>query len=241
MPALSRRKWMITAAGATGVTAGTGLAARNGLLPPDCAGPFGVGDSLTYAAQRLLTGQAMAREFSRDQISAKPFANGVAPPTEDYKRLQAGGFADWRVAVDGLVSRPGSYSLADLRNYPASTQITQLVCEEGWSYVAEWTGVPVFRILEAAGALPHARFVVHHSMEQGWTDSIDMADALHPQTLLAYGMNGGDLPPGHGGPLRLRVPRQLGYKSVKFIERLTVTGNLDANPAGGGYSWFAGI
>ena len=128
------------------------------------------------------------------------------------------------------------------------SHITQVICEEGWSYTAEWIGTPLARVLEVAGILPQAKFVVYYSIDPEWWDSVDMADALHPQTLLSYGFNGGDLPVGFGGPLRMRVPRQLGYKSVKYINRLTVTDNLrsfgkglgSASPEAG-YSWYAGI
>ena len=155
---------------------------------------------------------------------------------------------DWRLAVDGMVARPVSLSLAELRSYPSRSQITHLACEEGWSFIAEWIGVPLSHVLNVVGILPQARYVVYFSLQKGWWDSIDMADALHPQTLLTYGMNGGELPVGHGGPLRLRVPRQLGYKNVKYITRLTVTDNLkgfgkglgSASPEVG-YSWYAGI
>jgi DMSO/TMAO reductase YedYZ molybdopterin-dependent catalytic subunit len=139
-------------------------------------------------------------------------------------------------------------TLADLKSFPSRSQITHLACEEGWSFIAEWTGVPLSHVLDVVGTAPQARYVVYHSMERGWWDSIDMADALHPQTLLTYGMNGGDLPEGHGGPLRVRVPRQLGYKSVKYVARLTVTDSLKGFGAGlgsaapeFGYSWYAGI
>ena len=140
-----------------------------------------------------------------------------------------------------MVARPTSLSLAELRSYPSGSQITQLACEEGWSYVAEWIGVPLAQVLHAAGIRPEAKYVVYHSMEKGWTDSVDMSDALHPQTFLTYGMNGGTLPVGFGGPLRMRVPRQLGYKSVKFINRITVTDSVKDLPPGGHYSWYAGI
>ena len=156
--------------------------------------------------------------------------------------------ADWRLAVDGMVARPASFSLAELRRYPSRSQITHLACEEGWSFIAEWIGVPLAHVLNVAGILPQARYVVYFSIQPDWSDSIDIADALHPQTFLTYGMNGGELPVGHGGPLRLRVPRQLGYKSVKYVTRLTVTDNLKPFGKGlgsaapeAGYAWYAGI
>jgi DMSO/TMAO reductase YedYZ molybdopterin-dependent catalytic subunit len=147
-----------------------------------------------------------------------------------------------------MVARPVSLSLAELRSYPSRSQITHLACEEGWSFIAEWIGVPLSHVLDVAGILPPARYVVYFSIQSDWWDSVDMDDALHPQTLVTYGMNGGDLPVGHGGPLRLRVPRQLGYKSVKYVTRLTVTDSLKGFGKGlgssapeGGYAWYAGI
>jgi DMSO/TMAO reductase YedYZ molybdopterin-dependent catalytic subunit len=249
---VSRRKLitggLAAAAGASGLVVANRLANRYGLIPPDHRSIYGPGETLTYAAQRLLTHSSMAREFPRDQISNPPFVNGEPFHDDAFKRLQAGGFADWRLTVDGMVSRPGSFSPADLRRYPSSSQITHLACEEGWSYIAEWTGVPLVHILKAVGTLPQAKFVVYSSMEPDWWDSIDMADALHPQTLLAYGLNGGVLPVGNGGPIRMRVPRQLGYKNVKHVNRLTLTDNLKRFGKGlgssapeGGYAWYAGI
>jgi len=252
MSNLSRRKLITTGlaatAGASGLAVAASLARRYGLIPPDHGGIYGAGETLTYGAQRLLTRHSLAREFSPSQISARPVANGKPPEDEAFKRFQAGGFTDWRLSVDGMVAHPASFSLAELKSYPSRSQITHLACEEGWSFIAEWTGVPLSHVLTVAGISPHARYVVYSSMQRGWWDSIDMADALHPQTLVTYGMNGGELPVGHGGPLRLRVPRQLGYKNVKYINRLTVTDSLkgfgkglgSASPEYG-YAWYAGI
>jgi DMSO/TMAO reductase YedYZ molybdopterin-dependent catalytic subunit len=227
-----------------GIIAGAGavrLAGRHGLIPPDSRGLYGPGHTLTYAAQRLLTHNSFAREFSTAQISKHPFPNTLPPTAKEYSVLQAAGFADWQLAIDGMVERPGSITLTQLKRYPLKSQITQLICEEGWSFIAEWTGVSLSYVLNLAGVLPQARYVVYFSLDPNWLDSIDMADALHPQTLLTYGMNGADLPPGHGGPLRLRVPRQLGYKSVKYITRMTVTDSLKGFKPVGDYSWYAGI
>jgi DMSO/TMAO reductase YedYZ molybdopterin-dependent catalytic subunit len=203
---------------------------------------------LTYAAQRLLTTNSMAREFPRHMISAAPFANEIAPPTAEFKRLQSGGFADWRLTIDGMVARPTSLSVSDIKKFPVRGQITEVVCEEGWSYIAEWTGTSLSEVLKSCGMTPQARYVVYFSTEPDWWESIDMDDALHPQTLVTYAMNGADLPVAFGGPLRMRVPRQLGYKSLKFINHLTVTDSVkrfgkglgSAEPEGG-YSWYAGI
>jgi DMSO/TMAO reductase YedYZ molybdopterin-dependent catalytic subunit len=252
MNKLSRRKLItggLTAtAGVSGLAVATNLAERYGLIPPDHGGLYGAGETLTYAAQRILTRHSMAREFPRSEISKVPFANGEPPKDDAFQRLQAGGFADWQLAVDGMVAKPASFSLAELKSYPARSQITHLACEEGWSYIAEWTGVPLSDVLNKVDVLPQAKYVVYFSIDRYWWDSIDMADALHPQTLMAYGMNGGELPLGNGGPLRMRVPRQLGYKNVKYITRLTVTDDLkrfgkglgSASPEAG-YAWYAGI
>ena len=252
MSTISRRKLIITGltatAGAGGVAVATRLAQRYCLIPPDHRGIFGPGETLTYAAQRILGRHSPAREFSRSQISKTPFANTVAPLGEGFARLQAAGFADWRLAVDGMVANPASFSIAELKSFPWRGQITLLQCEEGWSYIAEWIGVPLSHVLEAVGTLPQARYVVYRSIEADVWESIDMADALHPQTLVTFGMNDDDLPVRFGGPLRLRLPRQLGYKSVKYINHLTVTDSLkrfgkglgSASPEYG-YAWYAGI
>jgi DMSO/TMAO reductase YedYZ molybdopterin-dependent catalytic subunit len=218
------------------------------LIPPDGGGIYGPGETLTYAAQRLLNRHSRAREFAPGQISKDPFANEVGPMPDAFQRLQKGGFAEWVLAVDGMVARPASFSLAELKGFPVRSQITHLACEEGWSYIAEWGGVPLSHVLETVGTLPQARYMVYRSFQPDWWESIDMADALHPQTLVAHRMNGAEIPVPFGGPLRLRVPRQLGYKSLKYITRLTLTDNLkqfgkglgSAEPETG-YSWYAGI
>ena len=248
----SRRKLITTGlaatAGVSSLAVAAKLADQYGLIPPDHGGLYGPGTTLTYAAQRLLTRNSFAREFRRSQISKPAYANGKPPSDETFKRLQAGGFADWRLDVDGMVARPTSFSLADLKGYPSSSQITHLACEEGWSFIAEWTGVPLSHVLNLVGALPRAKYVVLFTIQRRWWGSVDMEDALHPQTLITYGMNGADLPAANGGPLRLRVPRQLGYKSLKFITRMTVTDSvkgfgkgLGASSPEGGYAWYAGI
>jgi DMSO/TMAO reductase YedYZ molybdopterin-dependent catalytic subunit len=243
MSKISRRKLITTGIAATGGMTGLGAAAqRYGLLPPDYAGIFGLGETLNYACHRL-TSNSLAREFPRDMVSKVPFANWTAPASAEFKRLQAGGFADWRLDVDGMVDRPISFSMAELKSHPSRTQITHLICEEGWSHIAEWTGVPLSHILGMTGILPQARYVAYYSIERRWWDSIDLTDAHHPQTLLAYGLNGGELPVANGGPLRMRLPRQLGYKNVKYITRLTLTDSLKQVGRGVGksYAWYAGI
>jgi DMSO/TMAO reductase YedYZ molybdopterin-dependent catalytic subunit len=249
---LSRRKLMTTAltavAGASGLAAAARLAGRYGLIPPDHGGIYGIGETLTYASQRLLMSHhSLAREFGRHQISAVAPVNGGPPLLDDYRRLRARNFVDWRLEVDGLVARPLSLSLSDLHGFPASRQITHQACEEGWSFIAEWIGVPLSFVLNLAGVSTRAKYVVFFAFDDLW-DSLDMPDAWHPQTLLAYGMNGDELPAPHGAPVRLRVPRQLGYKSIKYLSQITVVDTLEDIGQGLGsispelgYSWYAGI
>jgi DMSO/TMAO reductase YedYZ molybdopterin-dependent catalytic subunit len=244
MKNLSRRKLitggLAATAGVSGLAAAALLAERYGLIPPDHGGAYGPGATLTYAAQRVLTAHSLAREFPRSMISKTPFANPARHPGDAFKRLEAGGFADWRLSVDGMVARPTTFSLPDLRSLPFRSQITEVACEEGWSYIAEWIGTPLGEVLSAVGILPQARYIVYFSADPHWWDSIDMTDALHPQTLLTWGMNDGDLPVSFGGPLRMRVPRQLGYKSVKYIAHLKGLGSAAAE-AEDPYAWYVGI
>jgi DMSO/TMAO reductase YedYZ molybdopterin-dependent catalytic subunit len=252
MSPISRRKLITTGvaavAGVSGLAVADRLARRYGLIPPDGRGCYGAGETMTYAAQRLLASHSLAREFPRSMISKTPFANAVAPHKEDFLRHQAAGFSDWRLTVDGMVARPTSLSLSDIKSLPFRSQITEVACEEGWSYIAEWIGTPLSEVLKEAGVLPQARYLVYFSIEPDWWESVDMADALHPQTFLTWGMNDGDLPVGFGGPLRMRVPRQLGYKSVKYITRIKATDSLEGFGKGlgsaspeAGYAWYAGI
>ncbi|HXU16192.1 MAG TPA: molybdopterin-dependent oxidoreductase [Terriglobales bacterium] len=248
----SRRRFLTAglaaAAGASGLGVAASLANRYGLIPPDGGGLYGPGESLTYAAQRLLARHSLAREFPRSMISKAPFANSISPLNDAFKHMQGSDFVEWRLSVDGMVARPASYSLADLKSFPLRSQITEVVCEEGWSYIAEWTGTPLSEVLKESGILPQAKYLVYFSIDPDWWESIDMVDARHPQSLLTWAMNDGDLPVAFGGPLRLRVPRQLGYKSVKFVNRLMVTNSakgfvsaVDPKSPNYGYSWYAGI
>ena len=252
MSRVSRRAMIRTglaaAAGASGLAAAAAIASRYGLVPPDHGGLYGIGETLTYGTQQVLMAtRSMAREFSRRDISKVIPVNGDPPESDDYQSLLSREFSSWRLVVDGLVTKPASFSLQDLRRLPARTQITHQACEEGWSFIAEWTGVRLSHVLELVGVDARARYVVFFPFDRFW-ESIDMADALHPQTFLAYGMNGQELPLGHGAPLRLRVARQLGYKSIKYLSRIVVAESMadfgqglgGANPEEG-YSWWAGI
>jgi DMSO/TMAO reductase YedYZ molybdopterin-dependent catalytic subunit len=242
-----------------------GLASAGGLLlagcsskelPPTYGNVLRMGDLLTYRAFRtLLPAHSLAREYSRSDITSTP-AVGTSNPADShqelynvehgplYDRLRAGAFAEWRLRVEGRVAKPRSFSLAQLKALPSRTQITKHTCEEGWSAIAEWTGVPLRAVLEAAEILPSARFVNFYAYDDT-AEGIDMLDALHPQTILAYGMNGRDLPLPHGAPLRLRVETQLGYKSVKFLDRIVVKDEFDdlgkIGSLQNGWAWYVGI
>lgn len=250
---ITRRRFIKAVAGVTTAAVGVGGAAmlvrHFDLVPPDHDGILGIGNSLTYAGQRLLLHrQPLAREFSRDMISKKfPAINTILPEDEEYRRDMENGFRQYKLAIDGMVSKPMEFSLDDLRRFPSRTQVTEHICEQGWSAIAEWTGVPLASVLEAAGIQPNARFAFFNCVD-GWWDSLDMADILHPQTLLTYGMNGQALPVPHGAPVRLRVERQIGYKNLKYVSTITITDTpaewgdgKGSQGAEHGYSWYAGI
>jgi DMSO/TMAO reductase YedYZ molybdopterin-dependent catalytic subunit len=249
------------------------LAAIGGLAVAGCdrlgSGPpfrsvLDVANSLTYKMQRLLIGaDRLAPEYDEADISPVFHPNGsIDPQDEEYLDLVGNHFADWRLKVHGLVERELSLSLEELHALPARTQITRHDCVEGWSCIGKWTGVPLAEILSRAGVKPEARFVVIHCADTlddsggfgvdpesiRYYESIDLIDAVHPQTILAYDMNGKPLTIPHGAPLRLRLERQLGYKMAKYIMRIELVQSFD-NLHGGrggywedrGYEWYAGI
>jgi DMSO/TMAO reductase YedYZ molybdopterin-dependent catalytic subunit len=221
-------------------------------LPPTYGHLLRLGDTATYAAQRaLLPNASLVREYTLADVTSFPATGTLNPGTrtdlplaESYRRIHSGQFADWRLSIEGRVARPQQFSLADLKRLPSRTQVTRHTCEEGWTAIGQWTGVPLSVLLDAAGILPSARFVVFHSFDD-WIDSIDLLDALHPQTIVAYGMNGRDLPLQHGAPARLRVERQLGYKSMKYLHRVVVTDEFEDGGKQGniqnGWAWYTGI
>lgn len=218
-------------------------------------------ERLTYGFQRLVVSRAaLAPEYGLKDIAKKFRPNGSQdafnlPP--DYPELAADNFARWRVEVGGLVMRPMTFSIADLRALPSRTQITRHDCVEGWSAIGQWQGVPLAFVLAKAQLLPAARFLVFHCADAlaqtldgtgQYYESIDLIDAFHPQTILAHSLNDAPLSVGHGAPLRLRVERQLGYKHAKYIMRIEVTERLDGIGRGKGgfwedrgYEWYAGI
>ncbi len=220
---------------------------------------LGGAEGLNQGAQRFLQGRdALVREFSESDISPIFKANGtLAPDTDVYKQLTDNNFTNWRLQVDGLVNRPLSLTMADLKRLPSRTQITRHDCVEGWSAIGKWTGTPLGTVLKAAGLKPNARYVVFHCADElektmdgtgAYYESVDLIDAFHPQTILAHSLNGKPLDIAHGAPLRLRVERQLGYKQAKYVMRIEAVDSF-RNMAGGkggfwedrGYEWYAGI
>ena len=218
---------------------------------------LGLGEKATYKIQRLaVPRKAMAQEFPAIDLSPQFRSNGTSmPDNPTYMALAAKGFADYRLAIGGLVERPMTLSLAEIRKFPSRTQITRHDCVEGWSAIGKWKGVRLSALLEAVHLKPNARYVVFlcaDPMEEDGTspyyESIDMEDAFHPQTILAYDLNGAPLPAKNGAPLRLRLERQLGYKMAKYVMRLEIVEDFSriAGGKGGywedqGYEWYAGI
>ena len=217
---------------------------------------LGTAESATRVVHSLLTPRrAMAREFSEADVSRTFPTNGTTNPQDaDYQALARRGFAAWRLRIDGLVEQPLAVSLAELRALPSRTQITRHDCVEGWSAIAKWKGVPLSTLLAQAGVRPDARYVVFHCAdpmrEDGdrYYESVDLDEARHAQTILAYEINDRALPVEYGAPLRLRVERQLGYKMAKYVMRIEAVESY-AQIAGGkggywedrGYAWYAGI
>ncbi len=212
-------------------------------------------EELHKRSQRLIGGrEALAREFAASQMSPLFRANGnTAVADGEYQRHAASGFADWRLAVGGLVRRPLALPLPALQALEQRTQITRHDCVEGWSAIGKWQGPQLSRILDLAGLLPQVRYIVFHCADRFGTtpyyESIDLIDAHHPQTILAWRMNDAPLPLAHGAPLRLRVERQLGYKHAKYVMRIEARASLAGLYSGkggywedsSGYHWYAGI
>jgi len=246
---VTRRRAIIAGLASVG---GIMLARRPEVLPPTYGNLLRMGDTFTYAAHRaLLPEQALVKEYTTADLTSFPATGTVNPADQKdtalgsaYRRLHDGGFAGWSLSVEGRVRNPRVFSLRDLKQLPSRTQITRHTCEEGWTAIGQWTGVPLGAVLDAAGVLPTARFAVFSSHDD-WVDGIDMLDAFHPQTILAYGMNGRDLPLQHGAPVRLRVERQIGYKSMKYVNRIVIKDEFDDGAEKGnirnGWAWYNGI
>jgi DMSO/TMAO reductase YedYZ molybdopterin-dependent catalytic subunit len=252
-----RRRWLKVAGASLG---GLWLAACDKFATdPKTLKVLARAEDLTRHAQRLVVDRkALAREYAPADISPDFKPNGTLNPSdEDYAAHLAAGFADYRLVVDGLVERPLALSLAELRAEPSRTQITRHDCVEGWSSIGKWTGARLGPLLDKAGLKKNARYIVFHcadTLEQTldgsgqYYESLDLIDAYHPQTLLAYDMNDRPLPVPHGAPVRLRVERQLGYKHAKYVMRVEAVADFSQIGRGNGgfwedrgYEWYAGI
>ncbi len=258
---ITRRAFILGAFGSAGALV---LGADKLTLSPSFAHVFHAVEDWTRLSQRvLLSGHQLAREYSVADISPHFKANRTYNPGgADYERHVAQHFVNWRLRIDGMVARPLSLSVADLRRLPSRTQITRHDCVEGWSAIGMWSGVQLGLLLKAAGVSPKARYAVFHCADNldgvpikggeqspgQYYESIGMADAFHPQTIIAYDFNGKTLDVPHGAPLRLRVERQLGYKHAKYLTHIVLTDSF-ADIAGGrggywedrGYEWYAGV
>ena len=251
---LTRRSLLRSGLGATGAVflAGCERLSRTEWFPKILA----AGEKANESVHHLFARKAMAQEFTPADLSPSFRSNGTSEPNNPvYAELAASGFAAYKLAVEGKVEKPAMFTMAELRALPERTQITRHDCVEGWSAIGKWKGVKLSAILDAVKPQPSARYVVFHCadpMEDDGTkpyyESIDMDDAYHAQTILAYELNDQPLPVGNGAPLRLRVERQLGYKQAKYITRIEFVESFAAIAGGKGgywedqgYEWYAGI
>jgi DMSO/TMAO reductase YedYZ molybdopterin-dependent catalytic subunit len=247
---LTRRK-LIGSLAATGLLGGCDRLGENetfrGIL-------FSAEDAHRFLQRSLTDRAALAREFGESDMSPVFRTNGTNNPnTLEYQALAANRFADWRLQVDGQVARPLQLSLDQLRSMPTRTQITRHDCVEGWSAIGKWHGTPLRMLLDQANLRSQARYIVFHCADRygqrPYYESLDLIDAFHPQTILAWGMNGHLLDIGHGAPLRLRAEKHLGYKHAKYVMRVEAVASLAGIHGGKGglwediadYEWYAGI
>ncbi len=262
-----RRRFLrlgLAAVGATILSACDRLSANSKFV-----GALESAQNLSRAAQKLVTGRvAMAQEFTPADIRASFRSNGtIMPNSEQYDAMLKNNFADWKLEVAGLVEKPMQFSLAELRQLPSRTQITRHDCVEGWSAIGKWKGVPLHHILALVKPLPEAQYVLFRCADpmdeedddagqqakkevkdSTYYESIDMDDAYHPQTILAYDLNDTALPVRNGAPLRVRVERQLGYKHAKYLMKIELVKDFEHIRGGKGgywedegYDWYAGI
>ncbi len=256
-PIFTRRRFLIGSAASLGAVGLTGCddISQNQHVQKVLA----LAERLTMGTQRLIVSpQTLAREYTDADISPSFHPNGsIQPNSAEYVQMVETKFAEWRLKIDGMVNRPMEFSLADLKKLPSRTQITRHDCVEGWSAIGKWQGVPLGLILQTVGLKSGARYAVFYCADEleqtldgsgRYYESIDLIDAFHPQSILAYSLNGKDLEVGHGAPLRLRVERHLGYKHAKYVMRIEIRDRFDDLWGGNGgfwedrgYEWYAGI
>jgi DMSO/TMAO reductase YedYZ molybdopterin-dependent catalytic subunit len=256
---MNRRRFLLGTASAASALALSGCDILDDASQGEVRNVLSSAEELTRATQRFfLSPSSMAKEFTEADIAPKFRANGSTNPDDpEYVRLAANDFADWRLQVGGLVETPMQFSLADLAAMPSRTQITRHDCVEGWSCIGKWKGVQLALVLDKVKLKPEAKYIVFTCADElektqdgsgRYYESHGLEDAFHPQTLLAYEMNGQPLPIPHGAPVRLRVERQLGYKQPKYIMKIDAVASLAGFGSGNGgfwedrgYEWYAGI
>ncbi len=253
----TRRDWIGTA---SATVTGLALSGCDRITQsPQVNRVLDAGETLDRGAHRLIVGPtALAREYRESDISPDFKPNGSTDPDSDaYRALAADGFRDYRLEIGGLVKRPLSLSLTELREAPSRRQITRHDCVEGWSSIAGWRGARLGPLLDRAGLLPSARYLMFFCADTleltldgtgDYYESIAIEDGYHPQTILAYEMNDAPLPIAHGAPLRLRLERQLGYKMAKYVMKIEAVDSFKrfGRGKGGywedrGYQWYAGV
>ena len=254
MTGILTRRALVTGAvaGGAGLLSGCDRLSHN----PKFLKVLETGEHANYGLQRLLQDRtALAREYAPNQRSPIFRSNGVRMPKgDDYARHITSDFADWNIVIDGLVARPMQIALGQLRQMPSRSQITRHDCVEGWSAIAKWTGVPLKFLLDRAGILPQANYVVFWCADvqrngAPYYESIDRVDAAHPQTILAHALNDQPIPVANGAPVRMRIERQLGYKHAKYVQRIEAVADLKTVAGGNGgfwednsgYEWYAGV
>jgi len=239
-PPLPRRAWLQGAGASLGALwlSGCDRIAED----PNVVKALSSAEVLNRRVQRLLGRRALAREFTRADITPAFKANGtINPPDADYQTMVANNFADWKLVVDGLVERPLALSLDQIKALPSRTQITRHDCVEGWSCIGEWTGARFGALMDLAGLKREAKHIVLYCADtlggRKYYETLDVVDVHHPQTILAYAMNGAALTVAHGAPLRLRAERYLGYKQAKYVMRLEAVDRFDHIAGGQGGFW----
>jgi DMSO/TMAO reductase YedYZ molybdopterin-dependent catalytic subunit len=229
------------------VTLGTGSIAGAVLGACNSVGPKGAASLLDYAERK---NEQLERWLfssgSRNRVDAGARLSGRAFPryfvSERMPMWNEAERGAWRLEVSGAVQRPLSLSLDDLVKMRSVTQKVDHFCVEGWTARAEWTGVRVSELARVAGATSDAQYVDFQSFDSDYHESWDIESALHPQTLVAYGMDRAMLGAGHGAPARVHSPVKLGYKNTKYLTRVIFM----PTRAGGywsdrGYEWYAGV
>ena len=196
-------------------------------------------DFSDWASDKLFRTGALAETFADSKVM--PFEKF---PYNGYDVIDPGvDLANWTLTVSGAVDRPGEYTIEQIKSLPKQQQNTRHICVEGWDAIGNFAGTRVSDFLNFVGADTKVRFLTVQCADD-YYESVDMASALQPQSLLCYEMYGKPLDAGHGAPLRLQMPIKLGYKQAKYITKLEVTNVIPAQRGyweDQGYSWFGGL